>query len=93
MYSHPGAGLREAPLDEDLLADVPQRVGDRSGRDITPKTISQSAERYLVCCAVWEIPEHVTEVPAGVAVPGHVGKVAGVVAPHAPHPANNLHKS
>ena len=37
MYSHPGAGLREAPLDEDLLADVPQRVGDRSGGDITPK--------------------------------------------------------
>ena len=37
VYSHPGAGLREAPLDEDLLADVPQRVGDRSGGDITPK--------------------------------------------------------
>ena len=37
VYSHPGAGLREAPLDEDLLADVPQRVRDRSSRDITSK--------------------------------------------------------
>ena len=85
VYSHPGAGLRETPLDEDLLADVPQRVGDRTGRDIASKTISQSAENYL-CSVVWEIPEHVTEVPAGVAVPGHVREVAGVVAPHAPHP-------
>ena len=34
-----------------------------------------------------------TEVPAGVAVPGHVREVAGVVAPHAPHPVQNLYNS
>ena len=39
VYSHPGAGLREAPLDEDLLADVSQCVGDRTRRDVTPNTI------------------------------------------------------
>lgn len=37
------------------------------------------------------IPEHVAEVPPGMAVPGHVCEVAAVVASYAPNPASTIY--
>lgn len=53
--------MLEAPLDHDLLADVPERVGDRPGRRVAPEDVTHVPPSH-------SIPRHVRKVPESVLI-------------------------
>merc|ERR1719319_221981 len=70
--SDASANLYETPLDEDLLADIPQGVGDGAGGHLAPEDVAHVLPGQLV-------PGHVGEVlPVVPADPPHPDGVDGL---------------